>query len=91
LTFFCVGWFLSAFVSSPAFDVCGGLITPFIVLSGIVLVDWALKISRLSEHGLLGLRDCDVPLAWYYCTICLVISVVCFGAGTWRYLRRVEP
>lgn len=86
LVFFCVAWFLSSFVTSPAFDVCGGLITPFLVITSIALIDSTLANSGLREHCL---SEFAVEL-WYW-AICLSLALVCFAAGTWHYLRRVEP
>lgn len=86
LTFFCVGWFLSEFVTSPAFDVCGGFLAPLGVISIIGLIDWALLMSGLSEYRLSHLA----MLRWY-CASCLTLALVSFGVGTWHYLRRVEP
>ena len=98
LTFFCVAWFLSSFVISPALDVCGGLITPVLVGTTLGIVDAALRGSGLSQEGLGlavehgGRASFAVPVfVWCYCAVCFVIAVVCFGVGTWHYLRRVEP
>lgn len=85
LVFFCVAWFLSSFVPSPAFNVCGGLITPFLLLSGGVFVHWLLILEGWSERGLV-----DTGLLWYLGTG-LTIALVCFAIGTRHYLRRVEP
>jgi hypothetical protein len=57
----------------------------------MVIADWALKISGFSEYGLIDGRTSNTALEWYYCAICLAISLVGFGVGTWHYLRRVEP
>lgn len=80
LVFFCVAWFLSSFIASPTIAVCGGLITPLIVGSGLFFVDY------LFEYHI----HPDVWVAWYRC-ICLTIAPLCFAVGTWHYLRRVEP
>jgi len=85
LTFFCVAWFLSSYVKSPAFDVCGGFITPFLVLSSLSLVGWLLKIAGLSENAF------EEGGEYWYLGICLALSLVSFAIGTWHYLRRVEP
>ena len=44
LTFFCVAWFLSAFVNSPTFAVFGGLITPLLILLGFQFVSWLVRL-----------------------------------------------
>ncbi len=86
LTFFCVAWFFSSYVASPAFDVCAGLLVPVLVISGIGLTDaamihWGLRVSHISGY----------MIALWYCGICLTLSPLCFILGTWHYLRRVEP
>jgi ABC-type transport system involved in multi-copper enzyme maturation permease subunit len=83
LTFFCVAWGLSAFLSSPTVAVLGGLLTPLFLWTGIFFVGYMLGY---------GSRPDAVELAVYlYCTMCLALSPICFGVGTWYYLRRVEP
>ena len=81
--FFSVGWCLSSFLASPTFAVAGALLTP-LLLGGALL------------YGGLLFQCIEEP--WYgdfievsYCAICLVLAPVCFGVGTWYYLRRVEP
>jgi ABC-type transport system involved in multi-copper enzyme maturation permease subunit len=86
LTFFCIAWFFSSFIASPTVAICAGLITPVLLASGIALVDMLLAMSGLKENRL------GYPAAnLWYLGICLTLSVVCFGVGTWHYLRRVEP
>ncbi len=86
LIFFCVAWFLSSFVCSPIFDVCGGVITPFFVVSGISLVYWMLEATGSPQLAVDGWTF----TIWYW-GICLTLAPICFGVGTWHYLRRVEP
>jgi ABC-type transport system involved in multi-copper enzyme maturation permease subunit len=79
LTFFCVAWFLSSVVASPAFDVCGGLIAPVLVGSGLAV----------ANGVFMRLRD---DVMWHcYLMTCLILALVSFAAGTWHYLRRIEP
>ena len=80
LMFFSAAWFFSSFVGSPAFDVCGGLIFPLVVWSGIWLMKYLLK-WHINEE----------MLGNVYFVVCLVLAPMCFGVGTWYYLRRVEP
>ncbi len=80
LTFFCVAWFLSSFVASPAFDVCGGVIAPALVIGGFAGINQICKLRLDGE-----------VIALCYLLTCLVLAVVCFAIGTWYYLRRVEP
>ncbi|MEN6557974.1 MAG: ABC transporter permease subunit [Thermoguttaceae bacterium] len=87
LVIFCSAWFFSSLATSPAFDVCGGLITPFLVVLGIHFTAWLLK-----PRGAVPLAtDDNVVIFWRYLCVCCVIAPVCFCIGTWRYLRRVEP
>lgn len=80
MTFFCVAWCLSAFLSSAVIAVCGGLVAPLIAVSGPMFI----------AH-LLGspMQDFE-PESWFL-GICLTVSPICFVVGTWHYLRRVEP
>jgi hypothetical protein len=84
--FFCVSWFCSSYIASPASDVCAGLLAPVLVISGIGLVDAVLILSGRSETHISG-----HTIALWYGGICLVLAPVCFAIGTWHYLRRVEP
>ena len=80
LTFFGVGWLISSLQSSPTFAVCGGLITPAIVIAGLTAPAWFGDEPDFSPFLGIG-----------YTIICSVLAVVCFTIGTWYYLRRVEP
>jgi len=78
LAFFGISWLLSSMLESPTFSICGGLVTPYLVLMAFVLLVWWF----------------DWPggvLAWGYWVTCLVLALACFAAGTRYYLRRVEP
>jgi ABC-type transport system involved in multi-copper enzyme maturation permease subunit len=86
LTFLCVAWFLSSFIASPAFAVCGELITPFLVMCSFQFVYWLLMTSGSVTPPI----DGWVMELWY-CGICLTLAPLCFAVGTWHYLRRVEP
>ena len=76
--FFCVGWLLSSLLESPTFSICAGLVTPLIIVSVLQTLAWVFEWSL------------DEPARWYGWT-CLVLAPACFVAGTWYYLRRVEP
>jgi len=80
LTFFCVAWFLSSFIASPTFAVCGGLVTPLLFGTGFYLVCGLLDVSLAEDE-----------LEVWYRTFCLTLAPPCFALGTWHYLRRVEP
>jgi ABC-type transport system involved in multi-copper enzyme maturation permease subunit len=86
LVFFCVAWFLSSFIPSPALGACGGFIAPILVGSGIALVDWLLR-----SGGWLQLAIDGWTFAFWYWGICLTLAPVCFAVGTWHYLRCLEP
>lgn len=79
LAFFCVAWLFSTFLESPAIAAAAGLIAPFLIAGGIYFV--------------LYLRDFPpgVVVAMWYGGLCLVLSFVSFVAGTWHYLRRLDP
>jgi ABC-type transport system involved in multi-copper enzyme maturation permease subunit len=74
-----VGWLLSTRWETPTFPICGGLAAPFVVLLGILAATWAWE---YPFH--------EVAWPWYQ-RVCPGVAVVSFLAGTWYYLRRVEP
>ena len=76
--FFSVAWLLSSILESPTFSVCGGLITPVLIMSAVLMVGWGFDIPI------------DAVRPWYQ-DISLVLAPACFAAGTAYYLRRVEP
>jgi ABC-type transport system involved in multi-copper enzyme maturation permease subunit len=80
MTFFCVAWCLSAFLSSAVIAVCGGLVAPLIAISTPMFIAYLLGSP---------MQDFD-PVPWFR-GICLTLAPICFGLGTWHYLRRVEP
>jgi ABC-type transport system involved in multi-copper enzyme maturation permease subunit len=77
--FFGISWFLSSFLNSPTFAVAGGLVSPF-------LLAWSVG----AVLYLCGVPIDDFMISWY-ATIYLIVAAGCFIAGTWYYLRRVEP
>jgi ABC-type transport system involved in multi-copper enzyme maturation permease subunit len=88
LVFFCVAWMLSSFTPSPVLSVCGGLIAPALVWGGLWSV---LYFQYLSTPTVVYERQLFFLAESWYRTICLTIAPVSFLAGTWYYLRRVEP
>lgn len=82
LTFYGVGWLISSFQSSPTFAVCGGLITPLLVVMGLSAVAWLIDVPRSNYSSFLEIG---------YVVICLPLTLVCFSIGTWYYLNRDEP
>ena len=75
---FSVGWLLSSILDSPTFAIGGGLVTPFLIMLGLLAPGWWFTLPEENY--------------WRsYLYICLALSPVCFIAGTWYYLRRVEP
>lgn len=75
---FSVAWLLSSMLESPTFSICGGLVTPVLIMTAILLVGWQFHPSE------------DAVSLWYT-GISLVLASACFVAGTAYYLRRVEP
>lgn len=78
-TFFGVSWLLSSMLESPTFAVCGGLVAPLVVALGLQF--WG------------DAFDCPFEefMKLWYPRVCLTLAAVAFTAGTWHYLRRVEP
>ncbi len=86
LVFFGVSWLISSFQSSPTFAVGGALVTPMLVLMGLLSLAW-LNDAPSSERYL----ELDRFVGYGYAIICSALAVVCFSIGTWYYLRRIEP
>jgi ABC-type transport system involved in multi-copper enzyme maturation permease subunit len=84
LIFFGVAWFFSSIVRSPTFSIVAGLVTPLIIWSLILYGDYILQDNQWDPH-----REMVLQIAYW--TICLILSPLGFGLGTWLYLRRVEP
>ncbi|MHC4405121.1 MAG: hypothetical protein ACYTG0_36200 [Planctomycetota bacterium] len=79
LVLFSIGWLLSSLLESPTFAICGALVTTLAIPMAIQTLAWLLEYRLEVVMGL-----------WYQCT-CLTLAPACFVAGTWYYLRRVEP
>jgi ABC-type transport system involved in multi-copper enzyme maturation permease subunit len=86
MTFFCVAWCLSSFLSSPTFAVCGGLITPLLVGTGSAIFEWELVRLEWLTPERYGLAT-----TVFYDVACLILCPTCFVVGTRHYLRRAEP
>ncbi len=80
LLFFGVGWLFSSFLSSPTFAVAAALMAPLLVASGMVTTIYFFKLSPGK-----------VEYIGWFIGVCLTLALACFSAGTWHYLRRVEP
>ena len=76
-------WLLSSLVSSPTIAVCGGLATPLVVWLGIMFV------HNLCHPNWNDVSESSLGLS--YAGVCLALGIAGFVAGTWCYLRRVEP
>jgi ABC-type transport system involved in multi-copper enzyme maturation permease subunit len=76
---FCVGWLWSSFLESPTFAIFGGLVVPLLVILAFQGVAWYFELPVE-----------EIAAEWY-AAISAVLASACFAAGTWYYLRRVEP
>ncbi|NLE37576.1 MAG: ABC transporter permease subunit [Pirellulaceae bacterium] len=85
LAFFCVGWSASSFLNSSVYASAIALMTPLTVIMGIQGVIW------WTETRFYGRWEEPATVACWYASICITLSVAAFIAGTWYYLRRVEP
>jgi hypothetical protein len=81
-TLFCVAWCLSSFQRSSMLAALGGLITPWLVMMGIMLIGYMVGAN---------LDGADTRAMVPFNAICLTIALPCFALGTWYYLQRVEP
>lgn len=78
LVMFSVAWLVSSLQSSPAFAVCAGLITP-----------WLLALALQGAAFLYDPNRFGPIVAIGYAVASPVLAVACFSIGTWYYLRRV--
>jgi ABC-type transport system involved in multi-copper enzyme maturation permease subunit len=88
MMFFGVSWLLSSFLSSPTFSVVGGLLTPALLWAGILFACYLFHVEGDYNRWL---EDHVLAIVFSYFGLCLALAPVCFVAGTWYYLRRVEP
>ena len=86
MMFFGVSWLFSSFLSSPTFAVGGGLIVPLLLYAGIA----SAAISSTSTTTSIGQTGAGAVVFSYF-GLGLALAALCFGVGTWYYLRRVEP
>jgi ABC-type transport system involved in multi-copper enzyme maturation permease subunit len=89
LAFFCFAWCLSSFLASPTFAVAGGLLAPLLLWLSVLFLAFLGEVvdarAWLADEAYLHF------IVFSYFTICLTLAPICFGVGTWHYLRRVEP
>lgn len=77
---FGTAWLGSSFLESPTYAIVSGIVAPFAILGGLT-----------TANLFFGWRPAqDDFMPWYIASCCLV-GVLCFAAGTWYYLRRIEP
>ena len=76
---FSVAWLVSAMQSSPTFAVGAGMAAPVATMLQVALIYWLVD----------GLPSRSLEIAW---TVTIfTLGLLSFAAGTWYYLRRVEP
>jgi ABC-type transport system involved in multi-copper enzyme maturation permease subunit len=80
IAIFGVAWLISSFTTSPMLSVWGGAVAPFAV---------ALAMGLMTH--LLGLDLSEDQAAHWFARIYVPLGIAGFIAGTWYYLRRVEP
>jgi ABC-type transport system involved in multi-copper enzyme maturation permease subunit len=85
LTFFCVAWFFSSFLSSPVFSFAAGLLAPALVAGGMWIT------FQAYHYGYGMFPGNEMTFQTWYRILCIALSALCFAAGTWLYFRRVEP
>lgn len=85
LLMFGVAWFLSSIQSSPSIAVIGGVVTPLLVLTGLVIA-----IETYETQIRQNIDEPPLMAAWYI-GISLTLGILGFALGTWYFLKRVEP
>ncbi len=80
---FSVAWLASSVLRSPTFAVACGLMSPILVGYVVYKFLWTFFVS--------GLRSGDVSVNVTFVWVGLTVASVCFVAGCFHYLRRVEP
>ena len=94
VTFFCVAWFISSLLNSPAIAVCAGLVAPWLAWALVWLAMWAHGFEHYAgkyvatSHGCINMSQ--AVLEFWAHTTCLTVSAICFVLGAWLYLRRAE-
>jgi ABC-type transport system involved in multi-copper enzyme maturation permease subunit len=84
LVMFGVGWMLSSTQPSPTLAVCGGVVTPILIMLSLQLAyTFAYDEATAPNPGHF--------MATGFAIISLTLAAVCFSLGTWYYLQRVEP
>jgi hypothetical protein len=87
LVFFCAAWLASSIIANPAIAACAGLATPPLVFGGC----WLVLLGQCYLATGTFCSRAEAPLMDWYLLIGLALCPVCFGMGTWLYLRQVEP
>jgi hypothetical protein len=75
-----IAWLFSSLTTSPMLSVWAGMVSPPAIIGG----------TAYMNH-LFELRMSDDQLGLFCAGICLTLGIAGFIAGTWYYLRRVEP
>lgn len=85
LMLFGVSWFLSSIQSSPSIAVIGGVVTPILVLMGLLT-----SVEIYETQTRRNIDDASIMATWYM-GISLTLAILGFTVGTWYFLKRVEP
>jgi ABC-type transport system involved in multi-copper enzyme maturation permease subunit len=88
LMMFGVAWLCSASIKSPTIATFAGLIGPLVVWTIIYFV-----VALIEDRNKIIYWP---PIVWTimentFRGLCCSLGPICFGIGTWLYLRRVEP
>jgi ABC-type transport system involved in multi-copper enzyme maturation permease subunit len=75
---FGIGWLGSAWLEKPTMPVLAALAVPFVIGYGLFTIAAVFGISRFEVFEWTGV-------------VSLSVGIAAFAAGTWYYLRRVEP
>lgn len=77
---FGVAWFASSMSASRLLSVYCGIATPFVFLLSFAAADWLFGDATKAQDKIAAVFLTEV-----------VLAVLGFAIGTWRYLRRIEP
>jgi len=83
LFFYGVGWLFTSILSSPVYACAMTLVTSALLYGGAV----GIAVICGFQADLLNDKDAHETVRFWCAMIMLPVAIICFGIGTWNYLR----